>query len=183
MENTQQEKREANRFEARPDGRKIELFDKLLEEVKARRKRGPVAYLGHVSKQLVDGGKRTIFEPMIHVLPLGNMHGSASDLQRYIDRGFILLDWWLPEAGQIPAPSRRGDAQIEHGWALEWKSTEAQDRIRGLKAMLQKCKSDAVAYSGLVKDRDNAMKEREALQAQVEEMKAKLAKEVKPRGQ
>lgn len=185
-EQTKQEAREANRYEQRPNGRNAELYQNALVIAQAKKKRQPVAFLGHVTAQLVDKGKRTVYEPMIHVLPLGTMHGSSNDVERYLKRGFVLLDWWFPKPEQVPQGQMRSGVRVEHGWALEWKSAEGQQRRGELIAMLQRAKGDADAYSAIIKDKDAAISERDALKAQVEEMKAKLnsaaQKEIKPRG-
>ena len=158
----------------RPDHRDLTIYEDLLKEFNKnpRRKRSPYVLFGYVGKEA--RANNPGFEARIFKLPVGTIHGTANDLDRYVDRGFVILDYWFPTADEVPQPQRRGDLVVGHGWAHEWSTREAQDRMRALKSKVLRLKGEAGALYDEKKRAETAEAEANELRERMAEIQKRM---------
>ena len=148
----------------------VEAFKKLPAVV---RRRSPYVLFGYLGKNYDD--KRPVqqmWEPCLHKLECGLMHSGQHDIERYINRGFVILDYWLPKPEAIPAPRDRNGVSVDSGWRMEMRSADGQRKARNLEAVILKYKGE---HSRLKELQDTKTSET-ALKAKVAELESRLAK-------
>jgi hypothetical protein len=142
----------------------------ILAETKlhARWRREPHVIMGRFVKE--DSHGKVVYRPRIHRLTLGLTHGSVDDVQYYLNKGFVVLEYWIPSGvDDIPQPQARGNVAVEHGWAAEYKTMEGKARLADVRRLLEQSlrgNSAAVAQEAKIK----------TLEQRVADAEAKLAK-------
>lgn len=166
-----------------PDRADPSLYTEALAEFNAnpRRKSCPYVVFGHIGLAHVpkdSEGKiyQDFFEPRIYKLDIGSIHGTISDLARYTAKGWIVLDYWIPTAAEVPNGQQRGDVLVRHGWAMDLKSEEGQQRMRELKQAILIAKGETDKLAELKGALTTSQKEKAELERKVKEYEAKLSK-------
>lgn len=129
----------------RPDSHDLSIYDekyKLWKEgdpvkgIKPRRPNWPWVCMGCIKRERNNPSVERYY-PELFLLNVGTIHGTVNDLQRYLDRGFVVLDWFIP-VDRLPRPLQKDDGVfLTHGWGVEFKSKEGQMRIKELIAKLE----------------------------------------------
>jgi hypothetical protein len=141
------------------------------KEKTENRRNGPYVLLGTVLRVQKEE-QEDKFIAHIHKLPIGSMHGTESDLDRYIKKGFVVLDYWIPKADDIPAPQDREGLLISSGWALEMRSQEGGQRIKDMERILKGYMNQGDVQSAQLKAKDQEI---DSLAAKLAEAEKKLA--------
>lgn len=142
-------------LDERPDVHAPELFKPLLEEFakngRNQRRHGPYVLMGRIQIERNGNRKPALsYTPSLFKLPIGSMHSLASDLQRYLDRGFIVLDYWIPKPEEIVAERQIADhVKMSSGWRADIKTAEGQERLRNMENAILKAKGHDNAISSL----------------------------------
>jgi len=120
-----------------PDSKDPASYAEALKVTRsvAKWRKEPAVILGRMVKE--DRGGAVVFRPRIHRLPLGLTHGSVADVQYYLNKGFVVIDYWMPSSpNDAPALLQRGDVMVEHGWGAELKTHEGRKRYAEVKQLL-----------------------------------------------
>jgi hypothetical protein len=123
----------------RPDAKDPATFTETLELTKrnARWKREPHAVLGRLMFNDSNGAREWVCR--IHRIPLGLFSGTRGDIQNYLNKGFIVLEYWIPGMSDTQRAERHGDLLVEHGWVAEAKTHEGRERLEDLRKFLDAC--------------------------------------------
>lgn len=131
----------------RPNRLDREVYAACMAEFNAQpdrvRRRVPYVLLGHISVERNTAREQPeMYLPMLHKLQVTSIHGTETDLKRYTDRGWIVLDYWLPEPEQAPLGITRGDVTVKSGWGLDWRTEEGRKRVADLRAAILRAKGE-----------------------------------------
>lgn len=127
----------------RPAQSDISIYDKIFKTWKEGKSRPkwPWVVLGHIQTECSDAGNKR-WKPALMLMNVGTINGGVNDLERYLKRGFVVLDWYIPGFDEVPAAKMRGPVAITHGWGAEFTSREGQRRITELIGMLHVAKGN-----------------------------------------
>jgi hypothetical protein len=120
-----------------PDAKDPASFAEALKVTRAHAKwkKEPAVILAKMVK--VERSGQVLLHPRIHRLPLGLTHGSVNDVQYYLNKGFVVIDYWMPSSpNDAPQLLQRGEVMVEHGWGAELKTHEGRKRYAEVKQLL-----------------------------------------------
>lgn len=118
-----------------------------------------------------------LWTPQIHKLPIGGMHSVQNDVDRYLQTGWVILDYWVPDADNIQMPPIQDGVQTVSGWQLTMSSNTGRQDVQKI---IRYIKSKMISGEALEAQNVKQKNEIEELKAKLADAQAKLAKEDKP---
>jgi len=161
----------ATYYDTRPNSADLTLYQELFEEHKSKPRvhKNPWILFGFIATDRTGG--QTRYTPKLFKLNCGLTHGGAHDLDRYLKRGFVVLDYFLPRPEQVPGPQEIGDFIIEHGWKQEYKDPRHMRKVEELRQAIKLAQGEA----GVVFEANEALNSERKLRLELEEKYEKMA--------